>query len=80
MTCDITEKFLYHSSTSMYIYYDDCMGMYITYYTLLVHFIQVPPPINDVTLSTFTTPSDLSGFDIFIMWTVSEFYTYVLLC
>ena len=35
--------------------------------------IQDPPPINDVTTSTNRAPSDLSGFDIFIMWTVSEF-------
>ena len=31
------------------------------------------PPINDVIASTNRAPSDLSGFDIFIMWTVSGF-------
>ena len=36
-----------------------------------MYFVQGPPLINDVTASTSRTPSDLSGFDIFIMWTVS---------
>ena len=39
--------------------------------------IQDPPPINDVTASTSRTPSDLSGFDIFVMWTVSGLALYV---
>ena len=30
-------------------------------------FIQDPPPIYDVTAYTSRTPSDLTGFDIFIM-------------
>ena len=41
----------------------------------VIYFIQDPPPINDVTASTNRTPSDLSGFDIFIMWTVSGLCT-----
>ena len=41
----------------------------------VIYFIQDPPPINDVTASATTTPSDLSGFDIYIMWTVSGLCT-----
>ena len=68
--------------------------MHIFYYSyiLLVHvcnyFIQDPPPVNKVTASTndmttviknnVTTPSSLSGFDIFIMWTVSGLCTCVI--
>ena len=45
-------------------------------YVLCVnYFIQDPPPINDVTASTSRTPSDLSGYDIFIMWIVSGLCT-----
>ena len=39
-----------------------------------MYFIQDPPPIN-VAASTSRTPSDVCGFDIFIMWTVSGLYT-----
>ena len=52
----------------MYIY---AVGAYVC----VIYFIQDPPPINDVTASTSRTPSDLSGFDIFIMWTVSRLRT-----
>ena len=40
-----------------------------------MYFVQGPPPINDVTASTSRMPSDLSGFNIFIMWTVSACIT-----
>ena len=43
--------------------------------TYVLCVIQDPPSINDVTVSTSRTPSDLSGFDIFIMWTVSGLAT-----
>ena len=54
--------------------------MYVYVYTVgayvyVICFIQDPPPINDVTASTSRTPSDLSGFDIFVMWTVSGLCT-----
>ena len=35
-----------------------------------------PPPVNDVKTSISRTPSNLSGFDIFITWTVSASHTY----
>ena len=58
-----------HMSTFYYIYVRiHCWSICVIY------FIQ-DPPINDVTASTSRTPSNLSGFDIFIMWTVSGLCT-----
>ena len=31
-----------------------------------------PPPVYNITVSSSITPTDLSGFDIIISWTVSS--------
>ena len=60
----------------MYIYIYILLHIRIHCWSIcVIYFIQDPPPINDVTASTSRTPSDLSGYDIFIMWTVSGLCT-----
>ena len=69
-----------HLFTDIRTYVYICTFYYIYVYTVgayvyVICFIQDPPPINDVTASTSRIPSDLSGYDIFIMWTVSGLCT-----
>ena len=54
-----------------------CTFYHFLFLQFVVTYFLDPPSINNVTASTSRTPSDLSGFDIFIMWTVSGLYTYV---
>ena len=39
-------------------------------------FMTDPPPVYNTTISSSTTPDDLSGFDIIISWTVSTYVKY----
>ena len=40
-------------------------------------FMTDPPPVYNTTISSSTTPDDLSGFDIIISWTVSTYVKYI---
>ena len=39
-----------------------------------------PPPVYNTTISSSTTPDDLSGFDIIISWTVSMLINMIVCC
>ena len=39
-------------------------------------FMTDPPPVYNTTISSSTTPDDLSGFNIIISWTVSTYVKY----
>ena len=43
-------------------------------------FMTDPTPVCDTTISSSTTPDDLSGFDIIISWTVSTLLEFTVRC